>query len=73
MSGRTKHEFGRTDKKTKDLKNFKNYYKEIQPNPRNELMIIMGLNTALKISDILELKWQEVYDFERKEYKHFGL
>lgn len=57
-------------KKAKDLSKFKNYYKEIQPNPRNELLIILGLNTALRISDILELKWQDVYDFEWKEYRN---
>lgn len=56
-------------KKTRDLENIKNYYKDIRPNPRNELLIIMGLNTALRISDILALRWQEVYDFEQKAYK----
>lgn len=57
-------------KKTKDLSKLKSYYKEIQPNPRNELLIIMGLNTALRISDILALKWEDVYDFEWKEYRN---
>ena len=57
-------------KKPKDLSKLKNYYKEIQPNPRNELLIILGLNTALRISDILTLKWEDVYDFEWKEYRN---
>lgn len=57
-------------KKAKDLMKIKNYYKDINPNPRNELLIILGLNTALRISDILSLKWKEVYDFEQKEYKN---
>ena len=57
-------------KKTKELEKFKNYYKEIKPNYRNELLIILGLNTALRISDILSLKWHSVYDFEKKEYKN---
>ena len=26
-----------------DLKNFKNYYKEIHPNARNQLLVILGL------------------------------
>ena len=56
-------------KKTRDLENIKNYYKDIRPSPRNELLIIMGLNTALRISDILALRWQEVYDFEQRDYK----
>ena len=57
-------------KKTRDLENFKNYYKEIKPNYRNRLLIILGLNTALWISDILSLKWNDTYDFEKKEYKN---
>lgn len=56
-------------KKVKDLSKLKSYYQEIQPNPRNVLLIIMGLNTALRISDILSLKWKDVYEFEWKEYK----
>ena len=57
-------------KKTRDLENIKSYYKDIRPNPRNELLIILGLNTALRISDILALKWQDVYDFEQKDYRN---
>lgn len=57
-------------KKTRDLEKIKRYYKDIHPNPRNELMIILGLNTALRISDILALRWQDVYDFEQKNYKN---
>lgn len=57
-------------KKTRDLENFKNYYKEIKPNYRNRLLIILGLNTALRISDILSLKWNDTYDFDKKEYKN---
>ena len=57
-------------KKTRDLENFKNYYKEIKPNYRNRLLIILGLNTALRISDILSLKWNDTYDFEKKKYKN---
>ena len=56
-------------KKVKDLEKFKNYYKVVKPNYRNELLIILGLNTALRISDILSLKWEYVYDFEKKEYR----
>ena len=56
-------------KKTRDLENFKNYYKEIKPNCRNRLLIILGLNTALRISDILSLKWKDIYNFEKEGYK----
>ncbi|MBQ8821220.1 MAG: tyrosine-type recombinase/integrase [Lachnospiraceae bacterium] len=61
-------------KQTDDLNNFKKYYKKIQPNGRNSLLIVMGLNTALRISDILPLKWEDVYDFERGAYRsHISL
>ena len=53
-----------------DLEKFKNYYKEIKPNARNRLMIILGLNTALRISDILSLKWEIVFDFEKNKYRN---
>lgn len=49
----------------KKLQNFKNYYKDIKPRPRNHMLIIMGLNTALRISDILALTCQDVYDYEQ--------
>ncbi len=38
---------------------------------RNYALFVVGINTALRISDILGLKWKSVYDFERKKYlKH---
>ena len=36
-----------------DLENLKRYYREIHPNARNQLLVILGLNTALRISDLL--------------------
>lgn len=56
-------------KKIDDMENFKNYYLEVKPNRRNHLMIILGLNTALRISDILSLKWSDVYNFKRNDFK----
>ncbi len=50
------------------LKKFKNYYLLERPNPRNYLLIIVGLNTALRISDILHLNYGDVYDFEKQNW-----
>lgn len=52
-----------------DLKNFKNYYKEIHPNTRNQLLVILGLNTALRISDLLTLRWEDVYNFSQNRWQ----
>lgn len=46
-----------------------NYYKEMQPHPRNQALIMLGLHTALRISDILTLKWKNVYDFQNKTFQ----
>ena len=43
------------------LQEFKDYYKEIKPNLRNCAIIIMGLNTALSISDLLHLTYDEIF------------
>lgn len=58
-------------KKSEDLENFKKYYLDVKPNLRNELLIVLGLNTALRISDILSLEWHFVYDFKKEEYKDY--
>ncbi|MCX4268045.1 MAG: tyrosine-type recombinase/integrase [Lachnospiraceae bacterium] len=56
--------------KSKDaLNQFKNYYLLQKPQPRNYTLIILGLNTALRISDILTLKWNDIYDDHTKTMK----
>lgn len=42
------------------LENFRNYYKTIEQKPRNYALIVFGLNSALRIGDILNLKWQDI-------------
>lgn len=53
----------------KDLENIKKYYTDIHPNARNQLLVILGLNTALRISDVLPLCWRDIYDFEHRKYR----
>lgn len=55
----------------KDLKNIeqmKQYFKD-KKEWRNYALFIMGLNTALRISDLLILKWGDVYCFDKKCFK----
>ena len=46
-----------------ELTAFRMYYKDIRPNSRNYCLIVMVLNTALRISDLLRLKWDNVYNY----------
>lgn len=43
------------------LQEFKNFYRDASPNLRNYAIIIIGLNTALRISDILNLTYDQVF------------
>lgn len=53
----------------KELKRFTAYYKEYHPHCRNYALIVLGLNTALRISDLLHLTWGGVYDFEKHHFR----
>lgn len=52
-----------------ELRLFKDYYRYEKPNARNYMLIIIGLNSALRISDILHLTYGSIYDFQKKEWK----
>lgn len=41
---------------------------------RNYAMITLGLNTSIRISDLLNLQWADVYNFHLKRYrKHISI
>lgn len=37
---------------------------------RNYVLVTLGINTALRISDLLQIKWQDVWSFEGKHFKN---
>ena len=56
------------------LKRIKEYYSIIKNKPRNYLLIVFGMNTALRISDILNIKWEDIYDgFSMRFRDHISL
>lgn len=56
-------------RKTEQLKRFKEYYLIEKPNARNYTLIIIGLNSALRISDILSLTYGDIFDYHMQEWK----
>lgn len=60
-------------KNGEEVEKFKNYYLE-QKKLRNYALLVFGLNTALRISDLLNVRWGDVYDFEhRKLHSHLTI
>lgn len=56
-------------KSIRELDALKDYYLSTKPNLRNYALITMGINTALRIGDILSLTWSEVYDFNTESFR----
>lgn len=56
-----------------DIQKLKEYFKE-RGICRDYALVVLGLNTALRISDILSLRWKDVYDFRNKNfYSHIQI
>ena len=53
----------------KDVQRLKNYYLE-RSEYRNYLLITTCLNTALRISDVLNLKWSDILDSRNRILTH---
>lgn len=56
-------------KDIRDLNALKNYYLTQKRNFRNYALINTGINTALRISDILSLRWDDVYNFHMNTFR----
>ena len=49
-------------KNQKDIETIKEYYLK-KGQYRNYALFVVGINTALRISDLLSLEWEDVFDF----------
>ncbi len=56
-------------KKIEDIDALKDYFLNTKTSLRNYALICTGVNTALRICDILSLTWSDVYDFETNTFK----
>lgn len=55
-------------KNSRDVKRLRQYFLE-KHQVRNYTMVTLALNTSLRIGDLLRLKWGDVYNFRRCQYK----
>lgn len=52
-----------------ELNKMKEYYIKEKYSPRNYLLIVFGINTGLRIGDILNIRWDDVLNRNKSEYK----
>ena len=57
----------------RDRKKIDTMKKLLSDKPRDYLMFVIGINTALRVSDLLELKYRDVMDSEGNLHTHFEL
>jgi integrase len=55
-------------KSLKDVQRFKHYYLK-KGEYRNYLLVSVCLNSALRISDVLNLRWEDFYNFNTSHFK----
>ena len=57
-------------KTRQEIEKMKNYYATIKPNLRNYTLIVIGLNTAFRIGDLLRLQWKHIYQEESQHFRN---
>ena len=55
-------------KDKRDIQRLKQYYLDRQQ-VRNYALFTLGINTSLRIGDLLGLTWSDVYDFGRRQFR----
>ncbi len=55
-------------RKREDIERFKQYFLD-SGHIRDYTMVSVALNTSLRISDLLQLKWGDVYDFKQGNFR----
>lgn len=55
-------------KEMEQINELKNYFLE-KGEIRNYALVVIGLNTSLRISDILNLQWKDIYNFKTGTYR----
>lgn len=55
-------------RRKEDIELLKDYFLQMGEY-RDYAMFVVGINTALRISDLLCLKWKDVWNFEKKTYQ----
>ncbi len=57
-----------------EIEELKNYFYLEKTNLRNYALICLGMNSALRIGDLLSLKWEDVYHFPGRCFlKHISI